>query len=90
MVGGVVTRALDLAMELGDLEGAIRALSILGNQRFTEGGRQTIEQCIELAQEEGLVESAGWIFAHAVGAAIRTEAIRGRGYVERQGGGLLQ
>ena len=51
-----VTRALDLAMELGDVDGAIRALSILGNKWFTEGGRETIEQCIDLAQEEGLVE----------------------------------
>ena len=49
--------------------------------RFTEGGRETIEQCIELAQEEGLVELAGWIFSHAVGAAIAREAVRGRGYV---------
>jgi DNA-binding CsgD family transcriptional regulator len=65
-----VTRALDLAMELGDMEVAIRALSILANRQFTQGGRQTIEQCIELAQESGFVELAGWIFSHAVGAAV--------------------
>ena len=65
-----VTRALDLAMELGDLDVAIRALSILGNRRFREGGRETLEQCIELAQEEGLVELAGWMFSHAIGAAV--------------------
>jgi DNA-binding CsgD family transcriptional regulator len=65
-----VLRGLDLAMELGDKDAAIRALSILGNRGFADGGRETIEQCIELAQEEGLVELAGWIYSHVVGAAI--------------------
>ncbi len=65
-----VMRALDLGMELGDLDVSIRALSILGNRRFAEGGRETIEQCIELAREEGFVELAGWIYSHACGAAI--------------------
>ncbi len=65
-----VTRALDLAMELGDTDVAIRALSVIGNRRFTNGGRETIDQCIELAQEKGLVELAGWIFSNAIGAAI--------------------
>jgi DNA-binding CsgD family transcriptional regulator/tetratricopeptide (TPR) repeat protein len=65
-----VTRALDLAMELGDMDGAIRALSVLGNRRFTEGGRETIEQCIDLAQQTAHDELVGWIFAHAIRAAI--------------------
>jgi DNA-binding CsgD family transcriptional regulator len=65
-----VTRALDLAIDLGELDVAIRALSILGNGRFTQGGRETLEQCIELAKEEGLVEAVGWIYSHAVGAAL--------------------
>jgi DNA-binding CsgD family transcriptional regulator len=65
-----VTRALDLAMDLGDMDVAIRALSVLGNRRFAEGGRETIEQCIELAEETAHVELAGWIYSHAVRAAI--------------------
>jgi DNA-binding CsgD family transcriptional regulator len=69
---GDVTRALDLAMELGDTDVAIRALSVVGNRRFTEGGRETIDQCIELAQELGLVELVGWIFSNAIGTAIAT------------------
>jgi DNA-binding CsgD family transcriptional regulator/tetratricopeptide (TPR) repeat protein len=67
---GRVTRALDLAVELGDTDVGIRALSILGHGRFAEGGRETIEQCLELAQENGFVELAGWIFSHAIAAAI--------------------
>jgi len=65
-----VTRALDLAVELGDTDVGIRALSILGHRRFAEGGRETIEQCLELAQEVGLVELTGWIFSHAIAAAL--------------------
>jgi DNA-binding CsgD family transcriptional regulator len=65
-----VTRALDLAVELGDTDVGIRALSILGHRRFAEGGRETIEQCIELAQEYGLVELTGWIYSHAIAAAL--------------------
>jgi len=65
-----VTRALDLAVELGETDVAIRALSILGHRRFAEGGHETIEQCIALAQEEGLVDLTGWIFSHANAAAL--------------------
>jgi DNA-binding CsgD family transcriptional regulator/tetratricopeptide (TPR) repeat protein len=65
-----VTCALDLAVELGDTDVGIRALSILGHRGFAEGGRETIEQCIELAREDGLVELTGWIFSHASAAAL--------------------
>jgi DNA-binding CsgD family transcriptional regulator/tetratricopeptide (TPR) repeat protein len=65
-----VTRALDLAVELGETDVGIRALSILGHRRFAAGGRETIEQCIELAQEDGPVELTGWIFSHAIAAAL--------------------
>jgi DNA-binding CsgD family transcriptional regulator/tetratricopeptide (TPR) repeat protein len=65
-----VTRALDLAMELGDLDVAVRSLSVLGNLRFADGGRQTIEQCIELAEEKGFTELAGWMFSIGIGAAV--------------------
>ena len=65
-----VTRALELAMELGDTDAAVRALSVLSEIRFTEGGRQTIEQCVELAREAGLDELEGWIYSHSVRQAI--------------------
>jgi DNA-binding CsgD family transcriptional regulator len=65
-----VTRGLDLAMELGDLDVAMRGLSILGNRNFAQGGRETIEQCIDLARQRDFVELAGWIYSHAVGAAV--------------------
>lgn len=65
-----VTRALRLAVELGDTDVGIRALSILGHLRFAEGGRETIEDCLELAREEGYVDLAGWIFSHASAAAL--------------------
>jgi DNA-binding CsgD family transcriptional regulator/tetratricopeptide (TPR) repeat protein len=66
-----VTRAVELAVELGDIDAAIRTLSVLGNQRFMEGGRETIQQCIDLAKERGDDELVGWIYSHAIRTAIR-------------------
>jgi DNA-binding CsgD family transcriptional regulator len=63
-------RALQLAMELGDTDVSVRALSVLGNRRFADGGRETLEQCIELARDAGFDELVGWIFSNAVGSAI--------------------
>jgi DNA-binding CsgD family transcriptional regulator len=66
-----VIRALDLAVELGETDAAISALSVLGHLRFTEGGRETIQQCIDLGNERGNDELVGWLFSHAIRAAIR-------------------
>jgi DNA-binding CsgD family transcriptional regulator/tetratricopeptide (TPR) repeat protein len=65
-----VVRALDLAVERGDTDVGIRALSILGHRWFTGGGRETIEQCLDLARENDLVELTGWMFSHAIAAAL--------------------
>ena len=42
----------------------------LGTKISRRAGEQTLEQCIELAQAEGRVETAGCIFSHGVGAAV--------------------
>jgi DNA-binding CsgD family transcriptional regulator len=63
-------RGLELAMQLGERDTAIRALSVVGNRRLVEGGQETIEQCIALAREEGRDELAGWIYSTAAAAAI--------------------
>jgi DNA-binding CsgD family transcriptional regulator len=65
-----VERALLLATDVGDRDVALRALCVLGNLRFTDGGRETLEQCIGLAVEEDRFELVGWAYPHAISAAI--------------------
>src|SRR5262249_6109886 len=66
-----VVRALDLAVEVGGTDVAISTLSVLGDLRFTEGGGETIQQCIDLANERRNDELVGWIYSHAIRMAIR-------------------
>jgi DNA-binding CsgD family transcriptional regulator/tetratricopeptide (TPR) repeat protein len=55
-------RALELAGRLDDTEIAVRALATLGTSEAGEGGREKLEQGLELAWRAGLVEQVGEVY----------------------------
>jgi DNA-binding CsgD family transcriptional regulator/tetratricopeptide (TPR) repeat protein len=63
-------RALDLAHEVGDEELVVRVLDASGNLTFAEGGREQLEQALELARRADLVELQGRALINLVGGGV--------------------
>jgi DNA-binding CsgD family transcriptional regulator/tetratricopeptide (TPR) repeat protein len=52
-------RSLELAEQFDDVESRVRALMMVGDVEFFEGGKETLELAIELARRNGLHEVVG-------------------------------
>jgi DNA-binding CsgD family transcriptional regulator len=63
-------RALELARRLGDTEIAVNSLGTIGCCEFEEGGRDKLEQSLELALRAGLAEQVGRAYILLVGTAV--------------------
>lgn len=80
------TRALALAQRLDDVDAAVAARTEMSATEYylgVAGGREALEQCVELAQRERLEERAAAAFCYlARGAVCAREYSRADSYVE--------
>jgi DNA-binding CsgD family transcriptional regulator/tetratricopeptide (TPR) repeat protein len=67
------THGLDLARQLGDVELEVRALEAIGSSTFAKGGREKLEQALDLAQTAGLVEATGREYVNLVAGSVGTQ-----------------
>ena len=63
-------RALELAQRLDDTEILVDAMSTVGTMEFLTGGREKVEQSLELAQQAGLDDYVGRAFVNLAAAAV--------------------
>jgi tetratricopeptide (TPR) repeat protein len=67
---GWAGRALELAERLDDTEITVHALATIGTCQFGEGGKDKLEQSLELARRAGLAEQVARAYVLLVGTAV--------------------
>ena len=83
-------RALELAEPTGDEEVRLYALSTIGAWQFHRGGREQLEETLELAKRGGLAEEAARSYVLLAGALVRAQSFSLAGKYVDEGDRVLQ